>query len=114
MSSELTSKPKSPAPVSPPLPVHVTPRGLEALKMFEKEIATYRRELPRLLEEKQAGRFALIQGDQLLALFDTWAAANEAGRDRFGLEPIFVAKINALDIERYALLDAWLASRCQS
>lgn len=112
MSAELTSKPESTPPL--PLPVNMTARGLEALKQFEKEIAAYRRELPRLLQEQQAGKFVLIKEDQVLGVYDTWPAANEAGLNQFGLdEPFCVQKVDARDPERYALLDAWNAAQCR-
>ena len=95
-----------------PVPVVLTPRAIEGLKLYEKEIATYRRELPGWLAEGQGGRSVLIRGDQVLGIWETWAEAVEVGRDRFGLEPIFVVPIDARDIERYALLDAALAQQC--
>jgi hypothetical protein len=74
--------------------------------MYEKEIATYLRELPRLLEEGHAGRHALVKGDEVLSVWDTQGDAIQAGVERFGLEPIFVKTVDARDAERFALLDA--------
>jgi hypothetical protein len=94
--------------VAPPIAV-----SLEALKAFEKERACYRRELPRLLAEGQGGRYALIKGDAILSISNTWGDANQVGLDRFGLDEVFcVQKIDAQDQERFALLDAWLAAQC--
>src|SRR5262245_10578612 len=56
------------------------------------EWATYRRELPRLLESGGAGRFALIQGDTILGIYDTFDAALDVGYDRFGLDTPFMAQ----------------------
>src|SRR5882762_647390 len=92
--------------VGQPAPIHVTPSGLNGLKLFEREIATYRRELPRLLEEGEAGRHALIKGDEVLSIWDTQGDAIQAGRERFGLEPIFVKVIDPRDPERFALFAA--------
>lgn len=95
-------------------PIGMTDRGFEALQRFERERACYRRELGRLLHEGQAGRHALLKGDTFLGVYDTWADANQAGLDRFGLdEPFYVQKIDAHDEQRFALLDAWMNARCQ-
>ena len=94
--------------------INITARGEKALKMYEKEIATYVRELPRLLEEEEAGRYALIKGDEILSTWDTYRDASQAGRDKFGLDPICVVKIEARNIRRYALLMEQIKeSRCQ-
>jgi|SRR5581483_7276391 len=92
--------------------VQITPSGREALKIFEKEIATYLRELPALLAQGQAGRHALVKGDAILGIWDAQADALEAGRERFGLEPIFVKAIDARDTERFALLKRHLGDAC--
>ena len=94
--------------------INITASGEKALKMYEKEIATYVRELPRLLEEEEAGRYALIKGDEILSTWDTYRDASQAGRDKFGLDPICVVKIEARNIRRYALLMEQIKeSRCQ-
>jgi hypothetical protein len=100
------------APVSPP--INVTPSGREALKLYEREIATYRRELPRLLEEGHAWQHALVKGDEILSIWDSQSDAIEAGRQRFGLDPIFVKRIDPRDPQRFALLDEWMGSQCPS
>ena len=113
MSAETQTAAEKPAPTAP-FPVNVTPSGRVALKLYEKEIATYLRELPRLLEEGHDGRHALIKGDEVLSIWDTDNDAIQAGCERFGLEPIFVKKIDARDPERFALLEAWMKSQCPS
>lgn len=95
-------------------PIHVTESGREALKIYEREIATYLRELPRLLEEGHAWRHALVKGDEILSIWDTQGDAIQAGVERFGLDPIFVKTIDPRDPERFALLEAWKKSQCQS
>jgi hypothetical protein len=80
----------------------------EGLKVFEREIAAYRRELPRLLEEGEEGRYALFKGDQLLSVWDTQGDAIQAASERFGLEPHFIMKIDARDGERFNRLFAQL------
>jgi hypothetical protein len=93
-----------------PCPPAVPSADLERL---EQEFATYRRELPRLLAEGHAGRFALIRGPQVLGTWDTQAAASEEGRRRFGLAPITVKRIDPRDVERLALLDARPEAACR-
>ena len=113
----MTTKSRSPQssseiPAAPP--IQVTESGALGLKLFEHEIAAYLRELPRLLAEGQAWRYALVKGDELLGIWDTDAEAIQAGCDRFGLEPIYVKKIDPRDPARFALLDQWKKSRCPS
>ena len=94
--------------------VNITPSGEKALKMYEKEITTYVRELPRLVEEDEEGRFALIKGDEILSVWDTFGDAVQAGREKFGLDPICVMKVEARNIKRYAILMDQLKERtCQ-
>jgi hypothetical protein len=101
-----TSALSSPGRLAAPAPlITITPSGCEALKLYEQEITTYLRELPRLLVEGHTGRHALIKGDQLLSIWDTQGDAIQAGRERFGLVPIFVKTIDPRDPERFALLN---------
>jgi hypothetical protein len=113
MSAETT--PANPADTAPALPdaVFLTPSAKQAWIIYQKEIATYRRELPRLLAQGQANRYALIKGDYILNIWETCGEAVQAGRERFGLEPIFVTKIDQRDLERFALFDARIAA-CQA
>ncbi len=84
------------------------------LERLEREFATYRRELPRLLAEGHAGRFALVHEDQILGIWDTQQAASQEGRHRFGLDPITVKKVDPRDAERLALLVARTEATCRS
>ena len=84
-------------------PSHVSPEQWERAL---RDLATYRRELPRLLQEGQAGRYALIKNDQVVSVWDTVGDALQAAAERFGLESVATYKINPLDVERLALLDA--------
>jgi hypothetical protein len=114
MSTPTNPRPTSQGQVAKPVPINVTPSGLAGLKMYEREIATYLRELPRLLEEGYAGKHALIKDDEILSIWDTQNDAIEAGCERFGLEPIFVKTIDPRDPERFALLQAWKDAQCPS
>src|SRR5207237_10365756 len=56
---------------------------------------TYCREVVRLLAEGQEGKFLLLKGEEILGVYDTWAAAREAGLKRYLLEPFLVQQIRA-------------------
>ena len=78
---------------SPPVDPH--------LLALPREILTYRRELPRQLEQGQEGRCALINGDQVLSIWDTFDDAYQAGRERFGFDEPFLAQpIDSRDLSR--------------
>lgn len=96
------SVPASP-PAAPPK-IDITPSGRESLKLYEKEIATYLRELPRLLEEGKAQHYLVVHGDAIIGTWDNQNDAIEAAVDEFGLEPIFVKAIDPRDSERYGIL----------
>lgn len=68
---------------------------------LERELDTFRRELPRLLQEGNQGKFVLIHRDQVDSVWDSLDAALEAGYDRFGLEAFMVKEITALENPRY-------------
>jgi hypothetical protein len=106
--------PAQDSPVPKPVLVNVPPRVLEILKHFEREYAVYRRELPRLLDEGEAGRYALVKGDQLLSVWDTSGDAIQAGYQRFGLDdPFVVQKISPRDLQLFAMLDARKEAQCR-
>jgi hypothetical protein len=105
----------APAPQAPDRTVphiHLTPSSEEGLKLYAREIATYLRELPRLLEEGYAWKHALVKDDAILSVWDTQNDAIQAGVDRFGLDPIFVKTIDPRDSERFGFLKAQLGSSC--
>jgi hypothetical protein len=104
----MTTNTIPPTEVQPPASsptIHLTESGRKGLKLYEHEIATYLRELPRLLAEGHAGRHALVKGNEILSIWNTQGDAIEAGCERFGIEPIFVKTIDARDTDRFALLD---------
>ncbi len=72
----------------------------DSLKPLEREIATYWRELPRLLVEGQAHRHALIKGDEVVNVWDTFRDAHQAGRERFGFEAFLAQPIDPQDLTR--------------
>jgi hypothetical protein len=60
---------------------------------FAEEWKTFKREVYRLLDAGNKGRFALIKGNQVVSVWDTLNDAIQAGRERFGQEPLFVHEI---------------------
>ena len=66
---------------------------------LEQELATYQRLLPALAGEE--GRHALIAGDKLLGIFDTYPDALAAGYAARGLEPFLVKKISSVEVISY-------------
>lgn len=81
---------------------------------LRREFATYLRELPRLLAEGHEGRFAVIREDQVLSIWDTSRDALQVARERFGLEPVTVKKIDPRDPERLAYVAAQKGIACPS
>jgi hypothetical protein len=72
----------------------------ESLRHLHQEIATYRRELPRLLAEGQEGRVALVRGDQIVSIWDTFQDAYQAGRGQFDLEAFLAQPVDSRDLDR--------------
>jgi hypothetical protein len=60
---------------------------------IDRELETYRRELPRLLEEGREGRFVLIHGDRLDSFWPDDGTAYGAGCERFGVSPFPVKQV---------------------
>lgn len=82
------------------IPGTAVPGTVGDLDTIRREIATYRRELPRLLAEGQAGRFALIHGDEVVSLWDTSEDAYQAGCEPFRGEPFLAQPVDARDLTR--------------
>ncbi len=61
---------------------------------IERELATFRRELPGLLKAPaNVGKYVLIHGETIDSLHDTQEEALAAGYDRFGLAPFVVKQV---------------------
>src|SRR5438094_10285553 len=56
-----------------------------------REWNTYRRELPRLLQEGHEGKVALVKGDDIVLICENWDEAVKEGYRRYHLES-FMAK----------------------
>jgi hypothetical protein len=61
---------------------------------LECEMSTYEKILPTLLE-KDAGRYVLILGEEVIGLYDTRLAALEAGYQRYLFEAFLAKRIVA-------------------
>lgn len=62
--------------------------------IFERELATFRHELPALLsDERNRGKQALIYGDRVDSVWDTVEQAVDAGYERFGFNQFMVKEI---------------------
>ena len=58
---------------------------------------TYRREAPRLIREGLERRFALIKGDAIVGIFDSFAEGLRKGRKLYRMPPFLVQPIRALE-----------------
>lgn len=67
------------------------------------DLAVYRQELPRLLQEEEAGRFALVREGAVASVWDTAGDALQASRLIFGPEPASVYEVRASDLRRFGL-----------
>jgi hypothetical protein len=69
---------------------------------LDKELETFRRVLPGLLEDpSNRGTFVLIHGDTVAGLYPTFDAALSAGYDKFGLAAFLVKEITEHEEPRY-------------
>lgn len=67
--------------------------------MFEAERRTYEEHLPELLDS--VGKFALVFGEEISGPFDSYAAALDAGSEKYGVQPFMVKQINAVEPVMY-------------
>ena len=75
---------------------------------LEKEIETYERELPNLVQ--RAGGYVLIHGDEVADIFDSYADALKVGYERFKLDPFLVKHIEVAQEVHY--FTRHLAAQC--
>lgn len=66
---------------------------------LEKEIETYNRELPNLLE--QQGKFVVIHENDVVGVFVSYEDALKLGYEKCGLKPFLVKKIQAVEQVQY-------------
>ncbi len=61
---------------------------------LERELETFRRELPNLLRDPaNRGKYVLIHGDDLHGVWPTIDAALATGYDKFQLEPFLIKEV---------------------
>ncbi len=66
---------------------------------LETELATYRRELPNLLDK--AGKFVLIHGNDVVSTWETYQDAIQEGYRLFQLKPFLVKQIQQVESIHY-------------
>lgn len=71
---------------------------------LERELETYNRLLHKELAAEN-GRYALISGDDLLGVFDSYSDALTEGYKAKGLEPFLVKKVAAVETAAFFTRD---------
>jgi hypothetical protein len=61
---------------------------------LEKELETFKRELPNLLA--QEGKYVVVSGDDIVGVFAAYEDALTVGYEKCGLKPFLVKKIQAI------------------
>ena len=62
---------------------------------LERELETYKRELPNLLPEE--GKFAVVAADCIIGTFNTYEDALAVGYEKCGVKPFLVKRIQAIE-----------------
>jgi hypothetical protein len=75
---------------------HDPPAGRRPFGGYDREQAAYARLKPDLLIRAE-GKYVVLVGDDVEGPFDTFGDALRAGYRRFGLGPLFVKQVLALD-----------------
>lgn len=65
-----------------------------ALQHLAVELEAYYRALPRLIEDGEVGRHAVVKGDQLVSTWDTYRDALQFGSQMYGVEPFLIQPID--------------------
>ncbi len=65
------------------------------MEVLENELKTFADKLPSLLEYE--GRFAVVRGDEVGGIFETYEDALQEGYRRYKLEPFLVKKIESVE-----------------
>jgi len=93
----------------PAEPVRREPRPFVG---FDREIATYERRKPALLESAE-GKWIVIDGEEVLGPFNDIADAERAGLKRFGEGPMFIKQVLAQEPPPL-VLPPYLVIPCQT
>lgn len=75
----------------------------QPMEPYRKEIETYLRELPRLLEDGEDGRHVLIKGDTIHGVWDTYADGVQHGLLTFQDRHFLVQPISRTEMKRIEL-----------
>ncbi len=78
---------------------------------LEKELETYKRELPKLLAAHE-GEFVVVAGDSIIGIFAAYKDALAAGYEKCELKPFLVKQIQAIEQIQYFSRD--LGSSCHT
>jgi hypothetical protein len=87
--------------------------GVEMARPLELELKTYGRESARL-ENEHRGRFVLIRGKEVAAIFDDFQTASEHAARRFKQEPYLIHRIGTEMTGAFMLLDRLAAIYAQA
>jgi len=88
-------------------------KGTEDLRKRDRQLMYVN--CPGYWTKRRKAAMPLIKEDQVLSTWDTPRDAIQAGREKFGLDPICVMKVEARNVQRYALLMEQLKeSSCRS
>ena len=68
---------------------------------LEKELETFKRELPNLLAQNGEGKFVVICGEEVTGIYEAYADALKVGYEKCGLNPFLVKKIQAVEQVQY-------------
>jgi hypothetical protein len=82
--------------------------GLEMVRLLELELKTYDREHTRL-EDEHRGKFVLIRGEDIVAVFDDFQAASEHAARWFKQESYLIHRIGTEMTDALVLLDGLAA-----
>jgi hypothetical protein len=77
----------------------ITPEDTVMTSPLEKELQTFDTMLPRLMADE--GKFAVIHGDKLIGVFDTYPDALASGYQAAKLEAFLVKKIAGIETIAY-------------
>jgi hypothetical protein len=76
----------------------------EQLSRMRTELETYYRELPRLLDEGEEGRYLVVKGETAHGAWDTFRDARQHGGEVFGMTD-FLAQV--IDRRYLPVLERW-------
>jgi len=65
----------------------------ESKSPLAAEWETYRREVGQLLAAGLEGKYALIRGDEIVGIYDTWDSGRQVGLAKFLLQPHMIHPI---------------------